>query len=404
MPVNGLFNDLNLMARRDGEMLDQEIRLTTSYLLDFSSNDWLDGRQFQVSSAYWEGYLERLNSGLRIGRQSNWQTGALGRFDGADVTYQFSDRLGFGVTGGFLLDASYDGPNSDRPFFSLRGEYVSDSGNLSLKPFFVQQYADSQLDRQALGLQAQYSAERYLFFSLVDYDVHHKALNNLTFSANIALGRSQLNASYEHRRNPYLTTRNALIGQPIGDLTELEEAVLDLTLEQIADDRTATSNMVRFGWNQRVGESWTVSADVVATDFSSTEGSADVLGLDGQKTLYSSVQVRSADIFGGGSYSGLMLRVANSESSDTTSIYWDNRFRFAGNWFLYPRFRVDHRDFVRNGDEQWTFRPSLRLDYRMSRRFRFELESGYEWSERDIADRSVDMTGLFLRAGYRAFF
>jgi len=404
VPVNGLFNDINLMARRDGDSLDQEIRLTTSYLLDFSNNDWLDGRQLQVSSAYWEGFLERLNGGVRIGRQSNWQTGALGRFDGADVSYQFSDRLGFGVTGGFLLDASYDAPSSDRPFFSLRGEYVSDSGNLSLKPFFVQQYADSQLDRQALGLQAQYSAERYLLFSLVDYDVHHKALNNLTFTANVALGRSQLNASYEHRRNPYLTTRNALIGQPIGDLTELEEAILDLTLEQIADDRTATSNMFRVGWNQRIGETWTLSADVVATDFSSTEASADVLGLDGQKTLYSSVQIRSADIFGRGSYSGLMLRMASSESSDTTSVYWDNRLRFAGSWFVYPRFRVDHRDFTRNGDEQWTFRPSVRLDYRMSRRFRFELESGYEWSTRDFADRSVDMTGLFLRAGYRAFF
>lgn len=404
VPVNGLFNDLNLMARRDGESVDQEMRITMSYLLDFSDNDWLDGRTYQVSAAYWDGFFDRVNAGIRIGRQSNWETGALGRFDGVDLTYRLSDRIGFGMTGGFLLDASFDAPGTDRPFFGLRGEYLSDSGRLALRPFFVQQYADDQLDRQAIGLQSQYYTERFMLFSLVDYDVHHAALNNLTLTGNFTFGRSQLNASYEHRKNPYLTTRNALMGQTFDDLTELEEILLDLTLEQIADDRTATSDAIRVGWNQRLGDRWTLSADVIATDFSSTEASADVLGFDAQKTLYSSVQIRSSDIFGRGSYSGLMLRQADSETSDTTSLYWDNRFRFSDSWFLYPRFRVDHRSFVRTDDEQWTFRPSLRIDYRMSRSIRFELESGYEWSTRDFADRTVDITGLFLRAGYRAFF
>ncbi|MGE0623715.1 MAG: hypothetical protein AB7I04_04595 [Pseudomonadales bacterium] len=404
VPVNGLFNDLNFMASRNGGSLDQDVRVTMSYLADFSDNDWLDGRTFQVSAAYWEGFAERLNAGVRIGRQSNWETGALGRFDGADLTYRLSDRIGLGLTGGLLLDASYDAPTSDRPFFGFRGEYLSASGKLALRPFFVQQYADSQLDRQAIGVQGQYYTDRFMLFSLVDYDVHYAALNNLTLTGNVSFGRSQLNASYEHRRNPYLTTRNALMGQTIGDLTEFEETLLDLSLEQIADDRTATSNTLRLGWNQRLGDSWTLSADVVATDFSSTEASADVLGLDAQKTLYSSMQIRSTDIFGRGSYSGLMLRLADSETSDTTSLYWDNRLRFGERWFLYPRFRVDHRNFVRTDDEQWTLRPSLRLDYRFSRIIRFELESGYEWSTRDFADRSVDITGVFLRAGYRAFF
>ncbi len=404
VPVNGLFNDLNLMARRDGESVDQEMRVTMSYLLDFSNNDWLSGREYQVSAAYWDGFVDRFNAGVRIGRQSNWETGALGRFDGADLTYRLSDRIGFGLTGGYLIDASYDAPDSNRPFFGLRGEYLSDSGRISLKPFFVQQYADGQLDRQAIGLQSQYYSERLMLFSLVDYDVHFAALNNLTLTGNFTFGRSQLNASYEHRKNPYLTTRNALMGQPYDDLTEFEAILLDMNLEQIADDRTATSNSIRVGWNQRLGQSWSLSADVVATDFSSTEASVDVLGLDSQKTLYTSVQIRSSDIFGRGSYSGLMLRVADSETSDTTSLYWDNRFAFGGSWFLYPRFRVDHRAFVRTDDEQWTLRPSVRLDYRLNRSIRFELESGYEWSTRDFADRSVDITGLFLRAGYRAFF
>ena len=47
-------------------------------------------------------------------------------------------------------------------------------------------------------------------------------------------------------------------------------------------------------------------------------------------------------------------------------------------------------------------RPTLRVDYRLGRRLRFELESGYERSSREMADRDLDMTGFFIRAGYRA--
>ena len=67
-----------------------------------------------------------------------------------------------------------------------------------LKPFFVQQHVDGLVDRQALGMSAQYYSERMMLFSLVDYDMHHSALNNFTITGNFTCGRSQLNASYEH--------------------------------------------------------------------------------------------------------------------------------------------------------------------------------------------------------------
>jgi hypothetical protein len=404
VPIDGLFNDFNLLFRRNGESLDQEVRVTMSYLLDFSDNERLDGREYQVSSAYWEGRLQGLRTDLRVGRQSQWDSGALGRFDGASITYRPTDTLGLGVTGGYLIDASFDSPGGDRPFFGLNGEYVSRSGSLALRPFYVQQYADGVLDRRAIGMQAQLYTERSSFFSLVDYDLHHSALNNFTLTGNLSLGRSRLFASYEHRKNPYLTTRNALMGQRLEDLSELEEAILDLSLEELAADRTASSDTLRVGWNFRMSDHWTLNTDLVASDFSTTESSADVQGLEAHKALYSSVQLRSSEIFGRGSYSAVMLRVADSQTSATTSLYWDNRFNFFTSWYLYPRIRVDHRTFDRNDDEQWSVRPSLRLDYRMSSAIRFELESGYEWTSREMADRNLDINGLFIRAGYRASF
>ena len=404
VPIDGIFTDGTLLAFRNGADLDQELRLTTSYLLDFSDQDRLQGREFQVSTLYWDGYSERFRSGVRIGRQSRYEAGVLGRFDGASFTHRPLSNLALNLTGGYLLDSWYDSPDTNRSFFGISSEWVSDSGLLTVAPFYMEQQVDGVLDRRALGLQSQLQSQRGTLFSLVDYDVHYAVLNNLSFMGNYRVRDSQISASYEHRRSPYLTTRNALIGQSYDDLTDLENSILDLQLEDIAADRTATSDTLRLGVNTRLSENWSITADIAASDFSNTESSADVVGLESYKTLYSSLQIRSLDLYGPASYSALMLRRADSDSGDTTSLYWDNRFGLGDNWRLYPRIRVDYRNFDSSGDTQWSARPSMRVDFRYSRRIRFELESGYQWTTRDMATRSLDITGFFIRAGYRANF
>jgi len=404
VPIEGVFSDAGVIALRDGSDLDQELRVSVSHLLDFSELESLDGREYQVSSLYWDGFSDRLRSGIRIGRQSRSRAGVLGRFDGAVVTHRPTANLSVDVTGGLLIDYSFDGPDPDRPFFGVSGEWVSDSGAVSVAPFFVQQDFDGVLDRRAVGLQSRVRSDQLSLFSLVDYDLYYGELNNLSLTGNFRVGRSEASASYEHRKSPYLTTRNALIGQPYDDLSDLERAILDLQLEDIANDRTATSETVRFALTTPLSQHWAVTADVVVSDFSSTETSADVIGLEPYETLYSSIQIRSTDLFGEASYSALMLRRADSDTSGTTSLFWDNRFGLGERWWLYPRLRMDHRTFDATDDTQWTTRPSLRLDFRYTPRMRFELETGYWWSERELSTRSLDITGLFLRAGYHASF
>jgi hypothetical protein len=234
--------------------------------------------------------------------------------------------------------------------------------------------------------------------------MHHSALNNMTVTGNIRFRGSQFSASIEHRKSPYLTTRNALIGQQYNDLSEMEQAILDLQLEDIASDRTATSNTIRVGINSRVSQHWTITADVVASDFSNTESSADVIALDSHKSLYSSFQLRSSDIFGQASYSAVMLRHTDSGSSATTSLYWDNRFSLGESWRIYPRIRVDQRTFERNGDIQLSIRPTLRIEYRRTSKLQFQFEAGYQKTAREMSTRNMNISGLYLRAGYRASF
>ena len=404
VPINGLFNDFNLMAFKDGNSLNQEARITMSYLADFTDEDRLKGRELQISSAYWEGFSDRLNSGIKIGRQSRLGSGVPGRFDGAAYTYRITSNLGVDLTGGFLVDSSFDSPDSNRPFVGVSGEYVSNSGNVTIEPFFMQQYIDGILDRRAIGAQVQLFSKRAMIYTLLDYDLYHSALNNLTVTGNFRFRGSQISGSIQHRKSPYLTTRNALIGQQFEDLSEMEKAILDLQLEDIASDRTATSNTIRLGFNTRLSEQWTITADVVATDFSNTESSANVIALESNQTLYSSFQLRSTDIFGHASYSALMLRHTNSDSASTTSLYFDNRFSLGDYWRIYPRIRIDQRTFERNGDEQLSIRPTLRIEYRRSSRFRFQIEAGYQKTTREMISRDLDISGLFVRVGYRASF
>jgi tetratricopeptide (TPR) repeat protein len=403
VPINGLFNDLNVIASHDGASLDQEARVTMSYLWDYTGD--LDGRQFQVSHLAWKGFWNAINSGISIGRQTNSALGVLGRFDGVVLNHSFSEKLGIEVAGGAVVESTFDQPDSSRPFFSVGGEFVSASGNLVVEPFFIQQYVeDNILDRQAIGVQTQFRFDRGMVFSLLDYDLHHQALNNATFSSDIAFRQSRLFASYEYRRSPYLTTRNALIGQPYEELSELEKSLLDSELDQIAEDRTATSHTGRVGFTQTLSENWALTADLVASDYSETDSSANVLGTESNQTVYSSIQLRSMDPFGAASYSTMTLRRADSGTSTTTSMFFDNRFSLYDDWRLYPRLRVDYRTFDRDDDTQWSVKPSLRLDYRRGRGLVFEVEAGYDWTRRDMNTMTVDIDGSFVRAGYRALF
>jgi len=403
VPINGLFNDLNLMLRQRGGSFEQETRVSMSYLADFTGD--LNGREFQVGNLSWEGYLNRTRTGAIVGRQTRSDAGVLGRFDGVTLTQGLWQPLTLVMTGGFIVESTFDAPDSDRPFYGISGEYVSESGNLVIEPFFIQQYVEQDIvDRQAIGLQSQLRGDRGMLFSLVDYDLHHSVLNNFTLSGDTDLRGTRLFASFEHRRSPYLTTRNALIGQPIDSLSELETLLQELDLDDIAADRTAENTTLRLGFSRDLSERWAITADMVGSDYSETDASANVLALDSNKTFYSSFQLRSIDPFGQASYSSMTLRRADSGTSTTTSLFLDNRLSLGNSWRIYPRMRVDYRSIDRNGDSQWSARPSLRIDYRRGRGLQMELEAGYDWTRREMSTRDLDITGSYVRAGYRAVF
>ena len=99
-------------------------------------------------------------------------------------------------------------------------------------------------DRQALGTEVRYFRPGVTFVGLVDYDIHYGDLNDVLLLGTIALpARWTASVNLDHRRSPTLSTRNALIGQPVTRFDQLFGMYTPAEIEQLARDRTATSDV-----------------------------------------------------------------------------------------------------------------------------------------------------------------
>jgi hypothetical protein len=57
---------------------------------------------------------------------------------------------------------------------------------------------------------------------------------------------------------------------------------------------------------------------------------------------------------------------------------------------------MDYSNNTDGGSDQITYRPSLRLDYRLKRRLRLEAEIGGEYSDREIVDGTEKSSSYYI--------
>ncbi len=402
--VDGLFTNADVIVARRTQSLELGMRMSTNGLYDMSSDA---DSTYQLSTAYLEGKQIDWGVEVRIGRQSQQNSGVLGRYDGAQIRYQLSPWLKVGAIGGYALDYGSSAFTTKRPLYGVNAEIILADGLWDFAPFYIEQRADGLLDRRAVGLETRYVRDRISAFSLIDYDTYHSALNTTYLMVNLRLAEgSTAYVNVDRRRSPYITTENALIGQGVASLSDLEGTYTDQQIQQLADDRTATLSLATIGFDQEFSPRLQVGTDISYSDYAETQASGNVAATPSRKDYYYTLRFRSDDIFGSQTFSALYLRYADSPESQTSSIYWNNRFTFRNVWQLYPRIRVDYREFTDMGGSQWTVAPSLRLDYRPTRNMYFEFEAGYDRTQRDapVQTQALDIVGYYCRLGYRSLF
>jgi tetratricopeptide (TPR) repeat protein len=406
---NALLNDFDLTARYRGFDTDTRIRVSAGYNKDFLKNG--PGDQLHVSSAFVEWSDRDRGWYGSLGRQNRSGSGSFGTFDGLLASYQWHPHFTSDVTVGMPVDSSHSGLNSKRLFGSMSVNFGTFADSWEPSVYLVNQTLEGRIDRQAVGAELRYFRPGRVFIGFVDYDLHFHVLNSTVLVGTLQLpARWSLNLDIEQRKSPLVTTRNALIGQPVATLDLLATAFNDEQLKQLALDRTPDTSVYSLTASRAIGErlQLTLTAQSVKTGAAlPSDGSAinaefpavEGIPADGPELIVSA-QLLAASVMRSGDINIIGVRQQSGGTVTTTSLGLSSRVPLWGDWRLGPQLRVDRRLFKSDDSTLWLYAPSLRLSLQRPR-LQFDLEAGSELSKRDTTASKQDSTRYFYYAGYR---
>jgi tetratricopeptide (TPR) repeat protein len=400
---NALYNDLDVLARHRGENVDLLMRLSAGYAKEFAANAFGDNKRVSLASVE----LNDRPLGLlaRIGRQVRYQDGILGTFDGLFLSYRLHPGWTLNAAAGYPVEQTNASVRTQERFESLALAYAPPGRHWDGSVFAAAQQFDGVRDRQAAGFEARYLASRASLIAFVDYDVSFKSLNVATLLGTLQLpGRWIVSLDAERRNSPVLTTRNALIGQPVESLAQLERSFTLQEIYQLARDRTPTTDDYTVTATAPLGERFHLAATVAATRIGATPASGGVTaepstGLD----LTYQAQVYGSSLWCSGDFNILTLTYGKTEVGKIEAVSAGSRFPIGGAWRIGPRLSVDHRDIVSDSSTEITVLPSLLIDYQRGRKL-FQLEVGGQTGKRNAVLQTENTRRYYVSAAYRISF
>lgn len=405
----------DLLVMRQGERFGLIGRFNGAYHHDLMPENEGPGNQGLISYAYLDINDERWDWSARLGRQTQYDGGVLGRFDGAHLSYRYRPDLALKVTAGYPIDSPRYATSTRRQFYGASANLDNwrDAWNFSV--FAQQQTVDGILDRQAVGGEAQYQTANFNVVSLVDFDTSYSVLNSALVNGNWrATDRLTLSGLVDFGARPYLTTRNALIGQPERTIEALRLRFSEGQLRTLARNRTAQSVSYSLGGDYTLSERFELHLDATIIDADETVQSGGVIGLpDLGAQTYLSASLLATSFFRDRDFTQLTLRQDTNDIYDSIGITFDSRLPMSDALRINPRIGVAVRDNLGDGSEQVIATPALRILYRWRRNYLFELELGGRWSSRDLPTTFVDpflpdgteeISSYFVNLGYRAEF
>jgi len=108
-------------------------------------------------------------------------------------------------------------------------------------------------------------------------DSHPAVTGNAMLAGNWRVSdRFTLNGRYQGGASPFLTTRNAIMGQSVNTIAALFETYTEGQLRRLARNRTAQARFGSAGISARLTERWQLNADVFYTEYGSTVASGGV--------------------------------------------------------------------------------------------------------------------------------
>ncbi len=401
-----IFSDAEVVARHTGERFDFESRATVGYSYDMSGGDDDPDNETRIYNLYMDLNDQALGLSTRLGRQTLRNQGVLGRFDGGIVSWQVAPSYRLNVLAGLPVYNPNETVETSRTFYGFSVDALNLLDLFDVNVFMNIQEVDDVNDREAAGVEVRYFGGNRALIASVDYDFGYSELNSVAALGNWTFDNSlTVNGRFDWRNSPYLTTENALIGQPASSIQDLLLTYTEGEIRQLALDRSGAMQSFALGVSRPVSEHFQVSADVTASRYDGTPESGGVRETPDSGTLiYSYLSLIGMSLIREGDVSVLSLRYSDSGASKSTAVFLDTRYPLGQALRLNPRVLVSYRDIVAGDATELLVRPGIRMLYRMTRQLRLEFEGGGEFGSRDSGDESNNSTGYYVYMGYSADF
>jgi hypothetical protein len=407
---SSLLSNVNLVVRRDGERFDLLHRLDAAYhynLLDATVTS-APSDQLLVSNAYFDVTDEKHDWQARVGRQSQYGSGIVGRFDGAHVRYQWQPEIALNLALGLPVDYPRRAVDTRRQFVGFSADLDRLVKQWDFSFFGIAQTVDGVADREAIGAEARYRSERWHVVGAIDADLSYSVVNSALVNATWRVtGKLTLNGRFNFGAAPYLTTRNALIGQPEVTVEGLLDTYTEGQLRSIARDRTADAAQGTIGLSRPVLDRFQLHADVGWYDFDGSVSSAGIAAVPSVQQTFLLLTFVGSSLFKDGDSAVFSLRRTEARAATNDVLTFDFRLPTRGRLRLNPRLQLASRRYADGSSEQWTAAPQLKLALRWPRRHQFELELGARQSTREYAAFGAlapppddELTETFIHAGY----
>jgi len=387
--------DMLIQKRTDVDLL--EFRIDAGLVNDFLENS----KEPRVSNA--NVVYSRDEFRLIGGRQTRTLTGVYGRFDGitfSDLSHPaFQLSLGYG----FLVESSFDDPDSNRPFIGANLEFRP-YPRVDVDLYLVHQEIYDLTDRQAVGGEVRFQNQAGFVYGIVDYDIFYELWTNLSLISNYQVNATlSLNATLSQGYSPTLSTINALQGQTIATIDELKDVFTDDQIYQLAQDRSSEARNIIIGANYRFDSTRYLYLNFSSFKLDETEASGGAEGTPSSEDLQLSVDYSFQGLFNQRDYATLGARVSDSDTSETISINMRTRFTGYKGISFDPRLELDRRKDKDGGFDQWIVNPSIKMKYRVGKNLNLEGSFGIEYSDLDLPELN-DQTTYSIYLGYYYLF
>ncbi len=341
---------------------------------------------------------------LRVGRQRSRNGGVIGRFDGLLASYHLNKDTAANFVTGFPVDSSRNiNIDSERHFFGMNLALEDVWEQYDFNIFAIQQNISGLIDRQAVGGEVRYLSDKSSVFALLDYDLQFQELNALVINGNHRFeDQARMNWSINIRKSPYISTRNALIGQPTDSIQELQLLFLsDDEIFDLAQDRTLESKSASVLYSFPFNDEVNLSGSLTWLNLSDSPASGGVPAFSSSgNQFYLDFQATTKSLFFDKDTTFAGIRISELNTSSIFSVYANSRVPWKKNITITPRIRFDVRDNT-NGSSQWNVTPSVKIQYQEKFHILF-AETGLIYFQTDFPELDTQTTSIYyVYMGYR---